>query len=581
MKIQKDIFTVEYSDGFSCRLSEKTETDGVSVYRFHLGWKTDGLTEDSAFTFRFEEPMNDMLYAFYPDARMFRAITPDWYAPRDSMTSYSAPLSVFYNGRSENVYTWALDECSKHVRFRSGAHEYDGKLRCMFTLPVKQFTGASETDIAVRIDRRRLPIGDVVAAVADWWADDCLMRPAYVPADAKEPVYSFWYSFHQDVSAAAVEEECKKAKQLGFDVCIVDDGWCLRKDEHGYGRAGVWLPDKEKFPDMRAHVKAVHDIGMKYILWFSTSFIGMDSDVAERFADMVLYKQEHMRILVLDPRYKEVREFIAGNFVHAVKEWDLDGVKLDFIDQWKYRADNPPCNERMDIPELSEAVDRLMLNVADGLRSVKPDILIEFRQNYIGPMMRKYGNMFRVADCPNDGMSNRIGVLDLRLLMGKSAVHSDMLTWHPDEKAETAALQVLSAFFGTLQFSQKIDTLSERQYRMVKFYLHFMQSHRHLLQEGHISVYQPEDMYTWAMSTTDDACAVAVYAPEVCIHPPKKDTVYIANACMSDRIILELHGRYACTVYDCTGTVVGDEIWTFDGLSSLPVSVGGLIVLRK
>ena len=34
------------------------------------------------------------------------------------------------------------------------------------------------------------------------------------------------------------------------------------------------------------------------------------------------------------------------------------------------------------------------------LTKIKTDVLIEFRQSYIGPLMRKYGNLFRAGDCP-------------------------------------------------------------------------------------------------------------------------------------------------------------------------------------
>ena len=53
--------------------------------------------------------------------------------------------------------------------------------------------------------------------------------------------------------------------------------------------------------------------------------------------------------------------------------------------------------------------------------------MIEFRQSYIGPAIRKYGNIFRAGDCPADILSNRIHTIDLRLTSGSTAVHSDML----------------------------------------------------------------------------------------------------------------------------------------------------------
>ena len=50
----------------------------------------------------------------------------------------------------------------------------------------------------------------------------------------------------------------------------------------------------------------------------------------------------------------------------------------------------------------------------DQVRQFKPDIAIEFRQPYNGPLMRKYGNMLRGVDCPNAGAASRKETIDLR-----------------------------------------------------------------------------------------------------------------------------------------------------------------------
>ena len=140
----------------------------------------------------------------------------------------------------------------------------------------------------------------------------------------------------------------------------------------------------------------------------------------------------------------------------------------------------------MDIQSLQDAVDIFMTSVINTLREIKPDILIEFRQNYIGPNMRKFGNMFRVGDCPCDYIENRMCILDLRALMGNSAVHSDMLMWHKDESAAYDALQIIGIIFGVMQYSARLDSLNERTEKMSKFWLNFMKEKRNVLLEGEL-----------------------------------------------------------------------------------------------
>ncbi len=45
--------------------------------------------------------------------------------------------------------------------------------------------------------------------------------------------------------------------------------------------------------------------------------------------------------------------------------------------------------------------------------------------------MRKYGNMFRISDCPNDALTNRERTIDIRLLYGNTAAHAEGLFLTP------------------------------------------------------------------------------------------------------------------------------------------------------
>jgi len=131
-----------------------------------------------------------------------------------------------------------------------------------------------------------------------------------------------------------------------------------------------------------------------------------------------------------------------------LKNYHLDVFKLDFIDDFKvYPETSLTKEDGRDFANVNTAVDRLLTEVMEALRAIKPDIGIEFRQKYVGPALRKFGNMFRAFDCPNDPITNRIRTTDVKLLMGTSKVHSDMLTWHRFERVELAAIQVLNGFF--------------------------------------------------------------------------------------------------------------------------------------
>lgn len=72
--------------------------------------------------------------------------------------------------------------------------------------------------------------------------------------------------------------------------------------------------------------------------------------------------------------------------------------------------------------------------------------------------MRTYGNLFRAGDCANDAIENRVRTIDIRLLSGATAVHSDMLTWNVNEPVEIAADQITNVLLqNTLQSKRVLD----------------------------------------------------------------------------------------------------------------------------
>lgn len=581
MKNKNDIFNITVTDGVTCKLADIRTSGKISVYDIELDWNDAAYDDNGCVTFEWYVPMIGFMYRWSPLCGSERSILPNWCGRRRSMLASNAPTETIYDGSGNNRYTFAVSECKKSVYFGSGVVEENGCVHFIVRIAVKQFTAKRHTAFSIYIDTRDIPMNEAIAGVAKWWETECGMRPAEVPDAALEPVYSFWYSYHQDLTADEIERECARAKELGFDVCIVDDGWQTEDLSRGYAYCGEWLPAKSKMGNMAEHVARVHALGMKYVLWFSVPYMGNLSANYAEFKDMMLRHDEGQRTAVLDPRYKKVREYLKGVYIRALNEWKLDGFKLDFIDQWSENPQNTPYNEKMDIPDLQDAVDAFMMDTVTSLKAIKPDILLEFRQVYIGPNMRKYGNMFRVADCPNDYVKNRIGVFDLRMHLAGSAVHSDMLMWHRDETPERAAIQIINVLFGVLQYSARLDTLSDEMKKMSRFYLNFMNEHRKTLLKSDMRAFEGELNYTWAKASSDDECIVAVYSIDKCVLPDDKKRIYIVNGCEGERVLVDLNGDYLISVKNCMGETVLTCDKTLNGVETISVPMSGIVLLER
>ena len=223
------------------------------------------------------------------------------------------------------------------------------------------------------------------------------------------------------------------------------------------------------------------------MLWLSVSFVGDESKAWARcngkFVD-VHGEKSPGRVGVLDPRFPDVRDYLIRTYERVVGEWGFDGAKLDFIDQFKLVGKDPALKDDYagrDYRSVPDAVNRLMKDVIAHLKRIKPDVLVEFRQAYMGPAILQYGNMMRAADCPADPCANRKRICDLRLTSGKTAVHSDMLVWSRDETPEGAALPILNALFSTIQYSMVLSTLPPAHAEVIRHWIAFSREHREAL----------------------------------------------------------------------------------------------------
>ena len=90
-----------------------------------------------------------------------------------------------------------------------------------------------------------------------------------------------------------------------------------------------------------------------------------------------------------------------------------------------------------------DAIDVLMTDVTETLRAINSEVLIEFRQPYVGPAIRKYGNMLRVADCPNDAICNRQDIVNLILLCTVHGIQLTALTCTSATRTAAAIVRVL------------------------------------------------------------------------------------------------------------------------------------------
>jgi alpha-galactosidase len=233
----------------------------------------------------------------------------------------------------------------------------------------------------------------------------------------------------------------------------------------------------------------------------------------------------------------------------------------------------------MDYPVLEDAVEELLKGIKIRLTEINPEILIEFRQNYVGPIARQYGNIFRVADCPNDAIRNRIGVVDLRLTSDKTAIHSDMLMWNYDEDVTLAAKQIINILFSVPQISVRIEKLNDEHYKMLEYYLSFWRKYKDLLINTKIIPQNQDSNFARVISKNNNQELSVCYS-ENNLTIENIDEYIAVNGTSKTEFFVnsKISGSY--TVYNCMGEIIENKKLK-EGLMLIKVPVSGTVVFNK
>ncbi|MFD7831690.1 glycoside hydrolase family 36 protein [Kitasatospora sp. NPDC059803] len=553
-----------YADGLDLRVSGNASARGVG----------DGIVEVTAegagdVRIEWRVPCVDATAFWTPEPRGTGRLPAAWSAPRRTGLADGAPIAALIGTGDLAICAFAAERAD--VLAGAGVLEETGEFR---------FWAQAAGRLTVRIDTSRRHFARCLADLAAWWwAGRAADIPA-IPEAARRPAYSTWYSMHQDVSPKAVETQAALGKELGMDVIIVDDGWMTADRTRGYAHCGDWEP--VSLPDTAAHVQRVHDLGVQYMLWYALPFIGKDSAAFEAIGRYALADAAHMGAIVADPRYPEVRAFLAGRLARAVEEWGMDGLKVDFVD-WFARADAPEAGPEADCATVDEGVERLLAAIRSRITAVKPGAMIEHRQPYVSPGLWPYVTMVRATDCPLSPQENRQRTIDVRLAAGPVPVHADMLMWHPAEPPEQIACHLINVLFSVPQVSVDLAAQSPGQREAIAFWLGVFREHVATLQLGELRPARPDLGYPMVTAVGGGTVAVARYAAlPVDVSGAHWRTLLVANADADPDVRLTGgDGTAEATVQDARGRIVRQGEVELDRAGGITVPRGGLLTLRR
>ena len=144
-----------------------------------------------------------------------------------------------------------------------------------------------------------------------------------------------WEATYFDITEEKVLAIAEKAKELGIEMFVLDDGWFQNRNDDNAG-LGDWIPDTEKLPKgLDGLIKKINDMGLRFSLWIEPEMVNEDSDLYRAHPDWALTAPNRAPMmsrnqLALDLSRKEVHEYLYHKISDLLEKYNITYIKWDF-----------------------------------------------------------------------------------------------------------------------------------------------------------------------------------------------------------------------------------------------------------
>lgn len=381
-----------------------------------------------------------------------------------------------------------------------------------------------------------------------------------------------WEATYFDFTEDRIVEIAEKAKECGVELFVLDDGWFGKRSSDRAG-LGDWFANRERLPQgIEGLAQRIHDLGMKFGLWFEPEMVNKDSDLYRAHPDWILQTPDRTNS---HGRFQHVLDFSRKEVVDAIYEMMskiLGDAKISYI-KWDMNRSITECfSAALPSDRQGEVFHRYILGVYDlyeRLTSEFPEVLFESCASggaRFDPGLLYYAPQGWTSDDTD-------AVERLKIQYGTSycypissmGSHVSVSPNHQLNRETPLYTRANVAYFGTFGYELDLNSLTEKEQKEVQKQIAFMKEYRELFQFGTFyRLLSPfESNVTAWMSVSQDKRTAVVGWYRV-MNP--------VNDCYTR---LPLKGLLKDTEYTVEGkdrTFFGDELMNLGLLTSDPTS---------
>ncbi|QLI95193.1 alpha-galactosidase [Limosilactobacillus mucosae] len=330
-----------------------------------------------------------------------------------------------------------------------------------------------------------------------------------------------WEATFMDFTEDKLMPIVKRAKELGIEMFVLDDGWFGHRDDDR-SSLGDWFVDEKKFNHgIAGFAKRVHDLDMKFGLWFEPEMISIDSKLYQTHPEWMIKTPDRGQTpgrhqFVLDMSRKEVVDYLFELMSHIIQDAKLDYIKWDMnrnITEM-YGADLPADQQL----EFSHRYILGVYDLYDRLTKAFPDVLFESCASGGGRF--DLGMMYYApqAWCSDDTDAiERIKIQDGTSYGYTPSMWGAHVSAVPNDQVgrlTSIDTRAKVAYFGAFGYELDVTELSDEEQATIKQQVAFYKQYRKLFQFGTFYRLETPDtsdnVYAWETVSPDQKTAIGM-----------------------------------------------------------------------
>ena len=311
------------------------------------------------------------------------------------------------------------------------------------------------------------------------FANDNILRSGLRPV-----LYNSWEATEFKVTCNEQIKLAKKAKEIGAELFVVDDGWFGERDCIDNG-LGDWYVNEEKFPNgLKPLIDEVKGLDMKFGIWVEPEMVNPLASLYKEHPDWIYNYETRVSDTsrgqyVLNMTKKEVKEFVYQMLDNLLSSYEIDYIKWDA---------NRPISQAGVEKDIWYKHIEAIYDIVKELKKKHPDVLFEACGS--GGGRTDYGILGIFDDFWTSDNTDAYDRLKIQNSYSYIYPIKAMRAWVTDcpnflsQRVIPMKFRYHSAMMGTLGIGCNILKLSEDEIELSKEMINEYKSIRHIVQEG-------------------------------------------------------------------------------------------------